>query len=106
MCMHEKAALSCHRARLSRTQTRPDQMCRETFCAYLGQDLFYLTAFAEAYSASLSKAAQVSISACKAAPRATTLCNIYGCLGYSTVAGPPFVDCMHCRTWSTTCTIR
>jgi len=32
---------------------------RETFGAYLGQDLFYLTAFAEAYIASLDKAAQV-----------------------------------------------
>ena len=32
---------------------------RETFGAYLGQDLFYLTAFAEAYTASLDKAAQV-----------------------------------------------
>ena len=32
---------------------------RESFGAYLGQDLFYLTAFAEAYVASLDKAAQV-----------------------------------------------
>ena len=37
---------------------------RESFCAYLGQDLFYLRAFAEAYSASLSKAAQVCRHAC------------------------------------------
>ena len=33
--------------------------CRKTFTAYLGQDLHYLTAFAEAYTAGLSKAAQV-----------------------------------------------
>ena len=71
---------------------------RETFCAYLGQDLFYLTAFAQAYSASLDKASQVRHGACNMAHSSFKLCAMRTLrrtvdAGSARVAGACTVSC-------------